>query len=49
MGLYTKKISDIGYKELAQLENGKSVSIEGKEFTPEEILTFREAAPELKL
>ena len=43
MGLYTKKISDIGYKELAQLENGKSVSIEGKEFTPEEILTFREA------
>lgn len=43
MGLYTKKISEIGYNELAQLENGNSVSIDGKEFTPEEILTFREA------
>ncbi|MFY7992272.1 MAG: isoleucine--tRNA ligase [Bacteriovoracaceae bacterium] len=43
MGLYTKKIAEIGYKELAELESGKSVSIDGKEFTPEEILTFREA------
>lgn len=43
MGLYTKKISEIGYKELQKLENGANVAIDGKEFTPEEILTFREA------
>ncbi len=43
MGLYTKKIAGIGYQELQLLENGKSVQIDDKEFTSEEILTFREA------
>lgn len=43
MGLYTKKISELGYTELQKVEAGQSISIDGKEFSSDEILTFREA------
>ncbi|MEZ4430410.1 MAG: DUF5915 domain-containing protein, partial [Nannocystaceae bacterium] len=42
-GLYTKLISELQYKDLQKVEEGSPLSINGKEFSAEEILVFREA------
>ncbi len=42
-GKYRKLIESLSSAELTIVESGSSVTVEGKEFSPEEILVFREA------
>jgi isoleucyl-tRNA synthetase len=45
MGKFRGKIESLDYATLQKVEAGTSVTIDGIEFTPEDILVYREAKP----
>lgn len=45
MGKFRGKIESLDYATLQKVEAGQNVTIDGIEFTPEEILVYREAKP----